>query len=213
MAARDRKETPDQLVAQAAQSILAQAGQSAEDSRNPYEGVGLGVDLVSIERVAAVITRSPAFVKRVYTEAEREYCNATAQPHIHFATRFAAKEAVVKALGCGFSGGIRPCHVEVVRSSKGAPRIVLHGPARVAADEQRVIDIPVSLSYTHADAVACALVITAQSVEAETQRRDPKQELAQQFKDARSLLDELPLSGPTIGSDQKFMDQSMRGDL
>ncbi|HJI12246.1 MAG TPA: holo-ACP synthase [Adlercreutzia equolifaciens] len=158
----------------------------------PNEEVGLGVDIVEIARMRKIIERSPAFVEKVYSAAERAYCDSHAHPEVHYATRFAAKEAVLKALGTGFSEGIGWLDVEVRRTSKGRPYVVLTGRAREVAREQGVREIPLSLSYTHTDAVACAMAITEESVAATERRRDPMEELTRQFKDARALLDDLP---------------------
>lgn len=158
----------------------------------PDESVGLGVDIVEIERMGKILGRSPSFAAKVFSEAEREYCDGHAHPEVHYATRFAAKEAVLKALGTGFSEGIGWRDVEVRRTSKGRPYVVLTGRAREVAREQGVREIPISLSFTHTDAVACAMAITEQAVAAQERRRDPMEELTRQFKDARSLLDELP---------------------
>ncbi len=157
--------------------------------------VGLGVDLVEIERMKRILGRTPRFKVRVYTDEERQYCDATANPHVHYATRFAAKEAVLKALGTGFAFGIAPADVEVVRNQYGRPSVQLHRKAAEIAAKQGVREIPVSLSYTHAEAVACAMAITADSVRVAEERIDPMEELAKQFKEARSLLDELPVQG------------------
>ena len=156
------------------------------------DSVGLGVDIVEIERMAGIIKRSPAFTEKVYSAAERAYCDGHAHPEVHYATRFAAKEAVLKALGTGFSEGIGWLDVEVRRTSKGRPYVVLTGRAREVAREMGVREIPISLSYTHTDAVACAMAITDESVAAQKRRRDPMEELTRQFKEARSFLDELP---------------------
>ena len=137
----------------------------------PNEEVGLGVDIVEIARMRKIIERSPAFVEKVYSAAERAYCDSHAHPEVHYATRFAAKEAVLKALGTGFSEGIGWLDVEVRRTSKGRPYVVLTGRARE---------------------VACAMAITEESVAATERRRDPMEELTRQFKDARALLDDLP---------------------
>ena len=156
----------------------------------PNEEVGLGVDIVEIARMRKIIDRSPAFVEKVYSAAERAYCDSHAHPEVHYATRFAAKEAVLKALGTGFSEGIGWLDVEVRRTSKGRPYVVLTGRAREVAREQGVREIPLSLSYTHTDAV--------ESVAATERRRDPMEELTRQFKDARALLDDLP-GAPAAG--------------
>lgn len=153
--------------------------------------VGLGVDIVEIPRMKAILERTPSFRTRVFSEDERAYCDATAAPEIHYATRFAAKEAVVKALGTGFSRGISVRDIEVRRNAKGRPSVVLSGRAKEIAREQGVRELPLSLSYTHTDAVACAMAITQDSVRVAEERVDPMEELAKQFKEARSLLDEL----------------------
>lgn len=153
--------------------------------------VGLGVDIVEIERMRRILTRTPSFARRVFSEAERAYCDAKANPEVHYATRFAAKEAVVKALGTGFSEGIGVRDIEVRRTTKGRPYVVLTGRAREVAREQGVREMPLSLSFTHTEAVACAMAITEDAVSAAKKRVDPMDELARQFKEARSMLDDL----------------------
>ena len=153
--------------------------------------VGLGVDIVEIARMRAILARTPNFRERVFSEEERAYCDGTASPEVHFATRFAAKEAVVKALGTGFSRGIGVRDIEVRRNAKGRPYVVLSGRAKEIAREQGVRELPVSLSFTHAEAVACAMAITEDSLRAAEKRVDPMEELSRQFKEARSMLDEL----------------------
>lgn len=153
--------------------------------------VGLGVDIVEIERMRRILARTPSFARKVFSEAERAYCDAKANPEVHYATRFAAKEAVVKALGTGFSEGIGVRDIEVRRTTKGRPYVVLTGRAREVAREQGVREMPLSLSFTHTEAVACAMAITEDAVSAAKKRVDPMDELARQFKEARSMLDDL----------------------
>jgi len=153
--------------------------------------VGLGVDIVEIERMARILERSPAFAERVFSQAERTYCQSKANAATHFALRFAAKEAVVKALGTGFSEGIWVHDIEVERAKNGKPSVKLQGRALEVAREQGVREISISLSYTHTDAVACAMAVTEASVRASEQRRDPMEELTKQFKEMRGMLDEL----------------------
>lgn len=153
--------------------------------------VGLGVDIVEIERMARILERSPAFAKRVFSRAEQTYCNRMANPATHYALRFAAKEAVVKALGTGFADGIGVLDVEVERAPNGKPSVKLAGRALEVARELGVRDLSISLSYTHTDAVACAMAVTDASVKASEKRKDPMQELARQFKETRGILDEL----------------------
>lgn len=153
--------------------------------------VGLGVDIVEVARMEQVLKRSPTFATRVFSDAERAYCDGTAVPAVHYALRFAAKEAVVKALGCGFARGIGVRDIEVKRAASGKPSVRLSGRAQEIAAEQGVRDMPLSLSYTHTEAVAIAIAVTADSLRATKERVDPKEELARQFKETRGILDDL----------------------
>ncbi len=154
--------------------------------------VGLGVDIVEIERMRAILARTPSFSRRVFSEAERAYCDASARPEAHYATRFAAKEAVLKALGSGFADGVSVRDIEVRLTSKGRPYVVLTGRTREIAREQGAVEIPLSLSSTHGEAVACAMAITEDSVAARKKRIDPVEETTRQFKEVRGMLDEMP---------------------
>ncbi len=177
---------------------------SAEDALNAVaqdakaqcilpDSVSMGVDIVEIERIRAIIGRSPAFVKRAFSSEERAYCDAAAQPEYHYATRFAAKEAVLKALGTGFSQGIKAADVEVVLNSKGKPHVRLKGKAALVARQKGINEIPLSLSYTHSEAVACALALTeGEREKAQPKKQDSAKELGKRFKEARSLLDQIP---------------------
>lgn len=171
-----------------------------EDSLGIEGQVGLGVDIVEIERMKRILARTPSFRLRMFSEDERSYCDAKAAPEVHYATRFAAKEAVVKALGTGFTQGINPRDIEVKRTSKGRPYVSLTGRAREVAREVGVRELPISLSFTHTEAVACAMAITEESIRASEKRADPMAELAQQFKEARALLDEMDAVAPEKAS-------------
>jgi holo-[acyl-carrier protein] synthase len=97
---------------------------------------GLGLDLVQVARVEAVLARrGERFTARVFTAAEREYCELRpARRAQHYAGRFAVKEAVMKVLGTGWTRGVRWIDIEIVRRRGQAPSLVLHGEAaRVAA--------------------------------------------------------------------------------
>ena len=91
--------------------------------------IGLGFDATDIPRIAATIERyGDRFVRRIFTTGEIEYCRRRRTPAIHFAGRFAAKEAAMKALGTGHSRGVLWRDVEVVRHG-GPPRLEFHGGA------------------------------------------------------------------------------------
>src|SRR2546428_9063655 len=92
---------------------------------------GIGVDLVNIPRMRDVIDRwRDRFLQRVFTEAEIAYCRARRDPVPHFAARFAAKEAGLKALGTGPQLGVRRPELEVRRERTQAPTLVLSGKSR-----------------------------------------------------------------------------------
>lgn len=167
-----------------------EAQQSASSSVLP-DSVSLGVDIVEIERMRTILKRSPAFARRAFSEDEQAYCNASAAPEFHYATRFAAKEAVLKALGTGFSSGIGLRDVEVALDSKGKPRAVLHGKAKTISEEKNIEELPLSLSYTHKEAVACAMALTGDVRIAAKRKVSPTEELTRQFKEVRSLLDDM----------------------
>ena len=119
--------------------------------------LGLGLDATDIDRIAATIERyGERFVRRVFTEGEVAYCTRRKVPAIHFAGRFAAKEAAMKALGTGHSHGVLWRDVEVVRRG-GPPQLELHGGAarRFAA----MGGLSSLVTITHSDALALAQVI------------------------------------------------------
>ena len=114
--------------------------------------VGLGLDIVEIERVRAAIRRRPRLAARLFTERERSYAAAHRDDARRLAARFAAKEAVAKALGRSLSWH----DVEVVNDAAGRPEAVLHGRARELAAGRRVL---ISLSHSQTHAAAVALII------------------------------------------------------
>ena len=152
---------------------------------------GLGVDIVEIDRMRAALERTPRMRERLFSAEERAYCDARRKPEIHYAMRFAAKEAVLKALGTGFAG-MRFTDVEVARDDRGRPVPRLSGRAAEVAEERGIIEMHLSLSFTHSTAVASAVAITAEGrPQPKEVPRDPMAELAASFKEARALLDEV----------------------
>ena len=124
----------------------------------PMGVIGLGVDLIEIERVREVLARHPdRFAARCFTEAEAAYCRRGAHAEERFAARFAAKEAVMKALGTGWSQGVNFRDIEVTRQPSGAPGIRLAGAARAIADRLGVQRIDLSLSHGRDQAIAIVI--------------------------------------------------------
>jgi holo-[acyl-carrier protein] synthase len=115
--------------------------------------LGVGVDLAAVARMGAAIARHDGrFEAKVFTDAERAYCRARAAPALHYAARFAAKEAAVKA--CAPLRGQDWHSVEVVAAADGAPRLVLHDAALTAAQAIGVKRLHLSLSHDGGTAVA-----------------------------------------------------------
>jgi holo-[acyl-carrier protein] synthase len=119
--------------------------------------IGLGLDATDIERIADTIERyGNRFLSRIFTEEEIAYCTRRREPAIHFAGRFAAKEAAMKALGTGHSRGVLWRDVEVVRRG-GPPELHLHGGAARRFDSiggKRSL-----VTITHSDDLALAQVL------------------------------------------------------
>jgi len=121
--------------------------------------LGIGVDIVEINRVRALLERhKDRFVDRVLCPGEKAYCNRRADPAPSIASRFAAKEAVLKALGVGWSGGVRWQDVEVIRGEIGPPRAELHGQAARVAQNLGVRRLHITLTHDGGAAVAVAVL-------------------------------------------------------
>lgn len=127
-----------------------------------------GIDIIEIKRIKkAIDDNKEKFLSKVFAPAEIEYCEArSAAKFQHYAARFAAKEAVAKALGVGFSQGIWWTDIEVVRDDNGRPSVRLYGDAEKMAEKIGVTSLSLSLSHCHDFAVANA-VCTIQSVQGE----------------------------------------------
>ena len=117
--------------------------------------LGIGVDIVEVERIQSAIDRyGQRFVGRVFTAAEAAYCRRCAHPDQRFATRFAAKEAALKALGVGWAQGLQFVEVAVSNNELGAPSVSFSGRALALARRLGVERIHVSLSHHRRFAVA-----------------------------------------------------------
>lgn len=152
---------------------------------------GLGIDIVDIDRFEKVINRSPGLIKKLFSNQEIKYCNSKQRPAVHFAARFAAKEAVCKALGTAFFQGVGYRDIEVVLSKNGRPEVNLSPAALKIAEAKGVIDLPISISHTHIEAVCCALAISDASTHKSMESESTTDELVKQFKNLRGELDYL----------------------
>ncbi len=120
--------------------------------------VGLGLDIAEIDRITAAITRhGAAILERLYTPTEVAYCESHKNKFERYAARFAAKEAAMKALGTGWTRGVRWRDIEVANAPGGKPTLRLQGVAREFAEKLGVKNI--SLTITHGGNLALAQVI------------------------------------------------------
>ena len=118
----------------------------------------IGIDIVEVPRFRAVLARRPRLAERLFTPAERDYAEARPDPGERLAVRFAAKEAVMKALGAGF-GDVAFRDMEVVRAEGGRPGVRLSGRAEARARRAGVTGWHLSLSHTADLAIAVAVAI------------------------------------------------------
>lgn len=121
---------------------------------------GIGTDLVDNARLGRAISRhGQAFLDRVFTSAEQNYCQSHADPLPHFAARFAAKEAVAKSLRTGIGGNAGLLDMEIVHDPSGAPKIHLSGAAEAFAKDQGITEIQISLTHAREYAAANAIAV------------------------------------------------------
>ena len=121
---------------------------------------GTGIDIIEISRIKnAVIRWKDSFLKRIFTQNEINYSQARKFSYQHLAARFAAKEAVLKAIGDSSIHQINLREVEVLNDKSGKPFIRLSGAAKKIKEKRKISDIIISMSHTHKLAVANAILI------------------------------------------------------
>jgi len=117
--------------------------------------ISIGIDIIEVARVREVLLRTPRFVQRVYTAGERAYCESRgAVSAQHYAARFAAKEAALKALQTGWSGGIAWQDVEIAAHASGAPILLFTGRVRELYEQTGATSAHLSMSHTSEHAIA-----------------------------------------------------------
>jgi holo-[acyl-carrier protein] synthase len=122
--------------------------------------LGIGTDITEIERVERMLERHGEFFRtRVYTDTELEYCQARKNEAQHFAGRWAAKEAILKAVGTGWITGISWRDVEVVNEPSGKPVVRLHRGALEEATKRGIREILITISHCDCHAVAFATAL------------------------------------------------------
>jgi holo-[acyl-carrier protein] synthase len=120
-----------------------------------------GIDLVPVSKIKEIMLRRPEFAEEIFSAGEREYCLARPDPYIHFAGRFAAKEACLKALGTGLSGnGIDGSlkEIEVVPGRGGRPELSVGGWAAKVGNRKKINQFTVSISHSGGFALASVIL-------------------------------------------------------
>ncbi len=115
--------------------------------------------MVSVDRVGRLVEKHARVKDRVFTEAELAYCQGRRRFHEHLAARFAAKEAVGKALGTGIGVNIPWKAVEVLSEDSGRPFVRLHGEALGCGQQHGLVELDISLSHTESFAVAYVVAL------------------------------------------------------
>ena len=117
--------------------------------------VSIGIDIIEVARIREVLLRTPRFAERVFTDAERAYCDSRgAVAAQHYAARFAAKEAALKALQTGWRGGIGWQDVEIASRESGAPYLIFTGQVLEVFEKFGATGTHLSISHTTLHAIA-----------------------------------------------------------
>ncbi|MAS94233.1 MAG: holo-[acyl-carrier-protein] synthase [Verrucomicrobiales bacterium] len=121
---------------------------------------GIGIDIIDTDRIEESVKKfGDRFLDRIFTPAERSYCEARKPSSRHFAARFAAKEAIAKALGTGIGVHLEWRDMEILRDEAGKPYVTLSGNGKDFADENKIREILISLSHADNHAAANALAV------------------------------------------------------
>lgn len=121
---------------------------------------GIGTDIIEVERVEEMLARGKEYLETIFTRAESDYCEARARRAQHYAARFAAKEAVLKALGTGWRDGLAFADIEIRNDALGQPQVIPHGKVKEFLDHHRITRTAISM--THAGGLAIAVAILEQ---------------------------------------------------
>ena len=122
---------------------------------------GVGTDIIEVARVEEKLARTEGLKRKLFTDTETAYCESKHRPALHYAARFAAKEAFLKAMGTGWSGGHRFDEIEIVNDSLGKPELFVRGKVREFCVAKGIVRMSVSLSHVREMAMAVVVLETA----------------------------------------------------
>ncbi|HLK30144.1 MAG TPA: holo-ACP synthase [Puia sp.] len=119
--------------------------------------LGVGIDMIEVERISSKISKEAGFKELVFSKKEIEYCEAKTNKFEHYAARFAAKEAFLKAVGTGWINGSSFFEIEIMNNENGKPELILLGETAVTFQYLQIKKISVSIS--HLKSIASAVVV------------------------------------------------------
>ena len=119
---------------------------------------GIGTDIVEVQRVEAMLARGKEYLDTIFTRAEVDYCEAKARKAQHYAARFAAKEAVLKALGTGWRDGFAFSDIEIRNDDLGQPQVIPHGKVKEFLDHHLITRTVISMTHAGGLAIAVAML-------------------------------------------------------
>lgn len=161
------------------------------DILSPHPNTSIGVDMFEIDRMRRALEAHPSMENKLFTPEEIAYAHQGIRPYEHFAAFFSAREAVLKALGVGFSLGVGIQDVSVKHDHLGRPYPHLQNKAKELADSLGIKEIALSLSHTHTTAVANALAIREEAMPQTIKTKDLDERLRVSFRNARAIVMEL----------------------
>ena len=121
---------------------------------------GIGTDIIETRRVGRIVARGRPYLESIFTQQEIEYCESKRRKSEHYAVRYAAKEAALKALGVGWSDGLALAEIEVVDDERGKPEVIVHGKVKELFEHQQIRHASLSLSHAKENAIAVIILET-----------------------------------------------------
>jgi holo-[acyl-carrier protein] synthase len=131
---------------------------------------GIGTDIIEVHRVEEKLSRTSGLKAKIFTAREVEYCESKRRPGLHYAARFSAKEAFLKAMGTGWSGGHAFTDIEIVDNAMGKPELFVYGKVKDFCEANRIAGMEVSLS--HIKDLAQAVVVLERNPDPGTKAED-----------------------------------------
>ncbi len=119
---------------------------------------GIGTDIIEMERIAEMVARGKQYLETVFTQKEIEYCESKVRKSQHYAVRYAAKEAALKALGTGWRDGLAFSDIEVIDDERGRPQVIVHGKVKEMFEQHQIKRASVSLAHSKESAIAVIIL-------------------------------------------------------